>query len=200
MARAVTGGGHGWVFAKKKGSVIMWMKQYRVATAGVITEPFWRCLADAIAAVETDCGRRVIQAEGGINEIGYKALAGWPWVRAKTRETNGLGGLESTEEDFRVFLDREQQARALLYLLRSSTFYEAARLLYVLAFYSAYAPGRADGARELVQVFNQIAGLGVHVGVRPFTMIHGGEMEDGAVAINHEAARQAVRLFAELAG
>ena len=175
-----------------------WLETFRSETAPVITEPLFCCLAEAIAIVESDHGRRAIGSGGGLNEIGYKAVAGGPARRLGTREAGPGGELESVEADFRIFRDRAEQARALLWLLRSSRYYESARALFILAFYSAYAPGRTAGARELLKVFNELAATGFHPGVRPLGLLGGEKMDGETLRLNHAAARDAVRLFAEL--
>lgn len=177
-----------------------WLETFRQETAQVIEEPFFRCLAEAIATVESDHGRQAIASDQGINEIGYKAVPGYPSCRMRTREAGEGGRLEPTTAQFRLFRDRLEQARSLLWLVRSSQFYEAARLLFVLTFYSAYAPGRTDGAHALIKVFNEIAGSGAHAGVRPLAMTRPAETDPSVLQLNHAAARQAVRLFAELTG
>ncbi len=176
-----------------------WITTFRNETAPLIAEPFWRCLAESIAAVESGWGREAIVAPGGLNEIGYKALPGHPSVRRGTREADQEGALSPAEAEFRLFTDRADQARALLHLFRTSAHYEAARLLFVLAFYAAYAPGREEGARALVAVFNRLAGSGAHPGVRPFALTLP-YPDRSAAALNHAAARRAVRLFASLTG
>lgn len=174
-----------------------WIEGFHRQTTAVISEPFFNCLAEAVAIVESGRGRWVIRGGEGLNEIGYKALEGHPSKRVATRESVA-GRLKSVHADFRLFRDREEQARALLWLMRSSGYYEAARLLYLLAFYAAYAPGREDGARALARAFNERARTGLHAGVRPIGMIEGEAMDTADREINHAAARQAVRMFAEL--
>lgn len=83
-------------------------------------------------------------------------------------------------------------------MLRSSAFYESARLLFVLAFYAAYAPGRTAGARELVRVFNRLTASGAYPGLRPFTMLTPATTDVDTLALNHAAARDALHLFADL--
>ena len=74
-----------------------WGRAFRSETMAVVVEPFWACLAEAIATVECGAGRHVIQgpcdAEGtpGLNEIGYKAIAGKPALEVVTREAEGDG-------------------------------------------------------------------------------------------------------------
>lgn len=174
-----------------------WLQTFRRETSRIIDEPWLRCLAEAVAAVESDWGRRALTAPDGLNEIGYKAVRGKPSILASTREADALGNLNPTRTAFRLFADRTEQAQALAWLMRSSVYYEAARLLFALAFYSAYAPGRREGARALVDVFNQIAATGAHAGVRPFSLVESGG-RPYVKALNHHAARDAVRLFAEL--
>jgi hypothetical protein len=179
-----------------------WLESYREETARVIGEPFFLCLAEAVAIVESAGGTRRIAAEEGFNEIGYKAVAGRPSIELPTREAGPDGQLHEQRAAFRLFADRAEQGRALLWLMRSSAYYEAARLLYVLTFYGAYAPGRIDGARELVRVFNDLARGGAHPGVQPFALLPtpAGGNDAETRALNHAAARQGVRLFAELTG
>lgn len=174
-----------------------WSEQFRRETEPVICEPFWVCLAEAIASVESARGSRAISTEGGLNEIGYKAIPGHPSVSRPTREAEG-GALVATEARFRLFADRAEQARALLWLLRGSAYYEAARLLFILVFYSGYAPGRDEGALALIRVFNEIARTGAYPGVSPIRLIEPRGLDSETLAINHAAARHAVRLFAEL--
>lgn len=177
-----------------------WLECFRAETSSVIVEPFFRCLAEAVATVESGGGRHPIASPTGLNEIGYKAIAGHPSTASATREANPDGTLRPTTAAFRIFRNRTEQARALLWLLRSSHFYDAARLLFILTFYGAYAPGRTAGARELVKVFNRIAASGVHEGVRPLCLADPVLKDDELLALNHAAARDAVRLFAELTG
>ncbi|MCE5228778.1 hypothetical protein LLG95_04180 [bacterium] len=177
-----------------------WPDEFREETGRVIAEPFWRCLAEAIASVESAHGTRPIASPHGLNEIGYKAIAGHPSISRETREAGDNGRLIRTEARFRLFADRAEQARALAWLLRGSAYYDAARLLFVLAFYSGYAPGREAGALALVQVFNEIARSGAYPGVAPIRMIEPGGLDPETAALNHAAARQAVRLFARLTG
>jgi hypothetical protein len=175
-----------------------WIDDFRAQTGVVIEEPFWRCLAEAIACVESARGTSAILDGGGLNEIGYKAVPGKPACRRATREADSGGRLQPQELDFRLFRDRAEQARALLWLLRSSSYYESARLLFILAFYAAYAPGRDEGARAVIKVFNEIARTGIHEGVRPLALTDAGGLDTAARALNHESARRAVRLFTEL--
>ena len=181
-----------------------WLETYRAETGTVIAEPFFRCLAEAVATVESDHGRQALNAREGLNEIGYKAIPGHPALHAGTREADAQGVLAPAQADFRIFRDRREQAEALLWLLRSSRYYETARLLFILGFYSAYAPGRIAGAREVVKVFNEIARTGAHEGVRPLGLLPDGQSvpeeqpDPETLRLNHAAARQAVRLFAEL--
>ena len=174
-----------------------WMECFHRQTADVIGEPFLCCLSEAIAAVESGRGRWAIRGEDGLNEIGYKALAGHPRTRVNTRESID-GELCSVVADFRLFADRNQQARALLYLMRSSRFFEAARFLYRLTLCSAYAPGREAGAKAVVLAFNERARSGAHEGIHPILMIEGETMDPGERTLNHEAARMAVGLFADM--
>ena len=175
-----------------------WLDDFREETSLVIQEPLLRCLAEAVAIVESDHGcRRLVNAQG-INEIGYKAIPGHPSARVGTAEADAQGRLVPMRTAFRIFRDRAEQARALLWLWRGSSYYEAARLLWILAFYSAYAPGRTEGARALVAVFNELAAGGLHPGVRPISLIGPERMDPDDAALNHAAARAAVRLFAEL--
>ena len=180
-----------------------WLEEFREQTLPVIAEPLLGCLAEAIAIVESDHGRKAIRTDQGFNEIGYKALAGYPKTSRQTQEANAQGALLTTSADFRLFRDRAEQARALLWLMRSSCYYETCRLLFILAFYSAYAPGRTAGLRALLGVFNELALSGAHPGVRPLALIRDGNneplpMDAECAALNHAAARQAVQLFAEL--
>jgi hypothetical protein len=175
-----------------------WLESFRTQTGAVIGEPFLLCLAETVAAVESDWGRGAIRAEGGLNEIGYKAVAGRPWAERATREADASGGLRPRRARFRLFRDRAEQAEALLWLMRSSRYYEAARLLYVLAFYSAYAPGREAGLEALLGVFNELARSGAHRGVRPFALIEPGRSDPAGAALAHAAAREGVRQFARL--
>lgn len=175
-----------------------WLEDFRRETDEVVAEPFLRCLAEAIAVVESDHGRRAITGPEGLNEIGYKAVANQPSHRTATREADGEGRLIAVDADFRLFHDRAEQGRALLWLLRTSRYYEAARLLFILTFYAAYAPGRDAGARALVRVFNELAASGAHEGVRPLLLAAPGQLDAETAELNHAAARQAVRLFAEL--
>lgn len=177
-----------------------WLDEFRAETAPVIAEPFLRCLAEAVATVESAGGARAIAAPGGFNEIGYKAVPGHPSHSVRTREAGADGRLRPVTASFRLFRDRAEQARALLWLLRSSRFYDAARLLFILAFYAAYAPGRTAGARELVKVFNRLAASGAHEGVRPICLVDSAPDERELCALNHAAARDAVRLFTTLTG
>lgn len=174
-----------------------WLKEFIAETGESIADPFDLCLAAAIASVECGRGERVIRGPEGFNEIGYKAISGRPMKIVRTQEAVEGGGLEARECAFRLFADRAEQARALLWLLRSSTYYEAARLLFVLTFYSAYAPGRREGTRALIKVFNELARTVGGRTVRPFGMINGGKMDEDTARINHAAARQGVRLFCE---
>lgn len=176
-----------------------WAEQFRGETVPVIAEPFWACLAEALAAVESARGAGAICGAEGMNEIGYKAIAGHPWVARPTREAEG-GRLVATEARFRLFADRAEQARALLWLMRGSAYYDAARLLFILVFYSGYAPGREAGARALVQVFNEIARTRAYPGVQPIRLDEPRGLDQETLALNHAAARQAVRLFAEITG
>lgn len=177
-----------------------WLEEFRSETQAVITDPFLCCLAEAIAAVESRHGGRAIREGKGLNEIGYKAVPGRPSIAVQTREADSVGQLKPAQAAFRLFRDREEQARALLWLLRSSRFYEASRLLFILAFYAAYAPGRLAGARALVKVFNELAASGAHEGVKPFALVdpQAAQADGELLRLNHTAARQAVRLFAEL--
>jgi hypothetical protein len=180
-----------------------WLEDYRAETGKVIAEPWMLCLAEAIACVESAWGAQRIVGPGGFNEIGYKAVPGKPSIGKDTREAGPDGAIEPARAAFRLFADRAEQAQALLWLMRSSAYYEAARLLGVLAFYSAYAPGRIDGIGDLACVFNKLARSGAHPGVRPFALVEsasagGGDAE--TLAYNHAAARQAVRLFAQMTG
>lgn len=176
-----------------------WLEQFRAETASVIAEPFFRCLAEAIAIVESAAGRKSITAAGGLNEIGYKAVPGHPSMTRQTQEATPSGELVGTVAGFRLFRDRAEQARALLWLLRTSHFYDAARLLFILTFYSAYAPGRTAGAREVLREFNALAASGAHDGVRPLCLAQAASSDDAdLLAYNHDAARAAVRLFADL--
>lgn len=172
-----------------------WLKAFSAATGPILTDPFQRCLAEALAAVESDWGRRAIVGEGGLNEIGYKALPGRPSVEVPTRESDA--GPVCTRR-FRLFADREEQAKALRHLMHGSVYYEAARLLYVLAFYAAYAPGRVEGAFELVKVFNQLAAERAEEGIAPLRLAHRG-LSPMAGHLNHRAAREAVRWFGDIA-
>ncbi|OPZ09516.1 MAG: hypothetical protein BWZ08_00349 [candidate division BRC1 bacterium ADurb.BinA292] len=174
-----------------------WLEEFRAETAPVIAEPFFRCLAEAIAVVESAHGEQIIAGPEGFNEIGYKALANHPHAVRETLEAGPRGELKRAQASFRLFRNRREQAQALLWLLRSSQFYESARLLFILCFYAAYAPGRRAGAVALLRVFNEIAAGGAHRGVRPFTLLTP-EIDAGARALNHAAARRAVRLFGEL--
>ena len=174
-----------------------WIDQFHSESAPVIGEPFFNCLAEALAIVESGHGRHAIATPNGINEIGYKAVPGHPSVLLPTCEAEADGTLKKQSLFFRLFPNRAEQARSLLYLLRSSLNFEAARLLFVLAFYSAYAPGRTAGLRALLQAYNQRAASGLHEGVRPFAMIGAGGDPD-TLHLNHAAARQAVRMFGEL--
>ena len=180
-----------------------WLEEFREQTLPVIQEPLLGCLAEAIAIVESDHGLKAIRTDQGLNEIGYKAIAGYPKVCRQTQEANAQGALVSTSADSRLFRDRAEQARALLWLMRSSCYYEASRLLFILAFYSAYAPGRTAGLRALLDVFNELARGGAHPGVLPLALIRGADnqpqpLDPDCAALNHAAARQAVQLFAEL--
>lgn len=178
-----------------------WLEEFRAETAPVITEPFLLCLAEAIATVESASGRKAITGEEGLNEIGYKAVPGHPSKAVGTLEADSASGrLEAVTASFRLFRDRAEQARSLLWLLRTSPYYDAARLLFILAFYSAYAPGRSDGLRELIKVYNRLAQSGAHPGVRPLCLAGGEGADPETLALNHTAARAAVRLFAELTG
>lgn len=177
-----------------------WSAQFRADTAPIIPEPFFACLAEAIASVESAHGAHAIAGPEGLNEIGYKALAGHPSVTRPTREADGNGSLVSTQARFRLFADRAEQARALLWLLRGSAYYDAARLLFILVFYSGYAPGREAGALALVRVFNEIARAGAYPGVSPIRLVEPGGLDAEALSFNHAAARQAVRMFANLTG
>lgn len=182
----------------KEGHTAMdWMDTFHRETAAVVTEPFFCCLCEAIAMVESGRGRWPILGEEGLNEIGYKALAGHPSRPSATCESTEAG-LRPAMADFRLFADRGEQARALAWLMRSSRFYEAARLLYLLAFYAAYAPGRDEGARAVARAFNERARTGLHPGVVPIGLIGGQTLDPAERALNHEAARRAVRLFAEM--
>lgn len=175
-----------------------WSTQFRAETAPIVSEPFFACLAEAIASVESAHGSRAIVGPEGLNEIGYKAIAGHPSAARETREAGANGSLEPAEARFRLFADRAEQARALLWLLRGSAYYEAARLLFILVFYSGYAPGRAAGALALIRVFNEIARTGAYPGVSPLRLVESGGLDTETLALNHAAARQAVKLFAEL--
>lgn len=180
-----------------------WQAGFRAATAAVIGEPFWACLAESIATVESASGARAIHGPidgvtDGLNEIGYKAVPGKPSAGAVTHEAAGAGGgLQKTSARFRLFRDRGEQAASLLFLLRGSAYYESARLLFILAFYAAYAPGRADGVPDLLRVFNRLAGAGAYPGVRPLGLLDG-SADAATLALNHAAARDAVRLFGAL--
>ena len=174
-----------------------WVETFVQGSEGELDEPFALCLATALAAVESGWGKRAIRQGEMLNEIGYKAVAGAPSLTVGTREAEDDGQLKSTRAAFRLFASRRAQARSLAYLMRSSVFFEAARLLFVLVFYSAYAPGRDQGARELIGVFNQLAASGRFPGVRPFQM-HTAEAEAGVAQVNHAAARRGVRLFAQM--
>ncbi len=175
-----------------------WSAHFRAETAPVIAEPFFACLAEAIAAVESAHGSRPIAGPQGLNEIGYKALAGHPAAARQTREAAADGALAPAEARFRLFADRAEQARALLWLLRGSAYYDAARLLFILVFYSGYAPGREAGARALVSVFNEIARTGAYPGVSPIRLVEPDGLDAETQALNHAAARRAVTLFAEM--
>jgi len=175
-----------------------WLQEFRAETEPIIRDPFLLCLAEAIAAVESGWGERTITGPEGINEIGYKALWGYPSTVKPTREAGPGGALVGLEAAFRLFRSRNEQARSLLYLMQSSTYYEAARLMFMLVFYSAYAPGRTSGAVALVHVFNQIAASWEHPGVRPFSILASGGAERGTLEINHRAAGEGVKLFAAL--
>lgn len=175
-----------------------WSTHFRAETSRLIPEPFFACLAEALASVESAHGSRVIAERDGINEIGYKAIPGHPSAVRKTREAGAGGALVATEARFRLFADRAEQARALLWLLRGSAFYDAARLLFILVFYSGYAPGREAGALALVRVFNEFARGGAYPGVSPIRLIDDGGLDAETLSINHAAARQAVMLFAQL--
>lgn len=177
-----------------------WLREYRQQTAPVIGEPFLCCLAEAVAAVESDWGRRAITDSRGLNEIGYKAVAGRPWVRRTTHEADSDGGLIRSGAAFRLFADRGEQARALAWLMRSSHYYETARLLYIMAFYSAYAPGRSEGLKQLLAVFNALARSEAHEGVSPLRLIEPDGLDPGVADHNHRAARQAVMLFGQWTG
>jgi hypothetical protein len=179
-----------------------WHEEFRAETGRVIREPFLLCLAEAVATVESAGGQRAIVEQNGLNEIGYKAVPGRPSTDRMTREAGPdndgtTGEPKPTRARFRLFADRQEQAEALLWLMRSSVYYEAARLLYLLAFYSAYAPGRTDGLRELLRVFDALARAGAHPGVRPFELTDPAKANSDGRALNHAAARQAVRLFGE---
>lgn len=180
-----------------------WLHDFRRETAPHIDEPFLLCLAEAVAAVESAWGRAAIRpartSPPGVwlNEIGYKAIPGHPATERTTREIDAEGLPQIVRARFRLFRDRAEQARALLYLMRSSRFFETARLLYILAFCAAYAPGNTAGAESVVRVFNQLAARGTHPGVRPLALI-GHDGDRNARALNHTAARRAVRLFAGL--
>jgi hypothetical protein len=199
-----------------------WSAQFRAETAPIIAEPFLACLAEAIATVESAAGTRAIHGPLvpasaslpappatpdtplGLNEIGYKAVPGKPYATIATHEAAATSQptpnapLQSTTARFRLFRDRAEQAAGLLFLLRGSAFYESARLLFVLTFYAAYAPGRTAGARELVRVFNRLAASGVYPGLRPFAMLTPASADADTLALNHAAARDALHLFADL--
>ena len=173
-----------------------WLQEFRAETEPIIREPFLLCLAEAIAAVESGWGEHTITGPEGINEIGYKALPGYPSTVKPTREAGPGGVLVGLEAAFRLFASRNEQARSLLYLMQSSTYYEAARLMFALVFYSTYAPGRKLGAQTLVHVFNEISRT--HRDVRPFEILVGGQADPKVVIINHRAATEGVKRFAEL--
>lgn len=165
------------------------------AARRAIGEPWLATLYAAIAAVESGWGAHAIRRGGMLNEIGYKAVAGRPSVTVETREATGPGGrLEPVRTGFRLFADRAAQARAMHYLMRRSSNFEAARLLYTLAFYAAYAPGRPEGLRAVIEVFNELAASGLPPtgNTRPF------QTPTSETDPNHAAARIAVRTFAEL--
>ena len=178
-----------------------WLAAFTAETAPVIRDPFLLCLAASVAAVESAWGVKVLHSPAGLNEIGYKAVPGKPSLTAATQESADPSRPDSplAPQDcaFRLFADRTEQARALLHLFDSSAFYESARLLFALAFYSAYAPGRTQGARALLRVFNRLAREGHFPGVRPFALLDL-HADPHTLALNHAAARAAVRLFAEL--
>lgn len=180
-----------------------WLEEFAAETARAIQEPFFQCLAAAIAAVESGRGSAAIRDGSALNEIGYKAIAGKPAKVIRTKEDVEPGPGETLQAQaaaFRLFRDRFEQGQALAYLLRSSINFEAARLLFVLAFYSGYAPGRSAGLRTLIKVFDELAGSGRFEGVRPFGMTGGRAIDKETRKMNHAAAREAVRMWAELTG
>src|SRR5829696_4743766 len=127
-----------------------WLSQFHNETRRYIPDPFFLCIAESIAIVESAGGRRVISGAEGFNEIGYKAIPGKPAIAMQTQEAGPDGTLTAVEANFRLFANRAEQSAALAWLLQASSYYESARLLFILAFYSAYAPGRDAGVRELL--------------------------------------------------
>ena len=176
-----------------------WLKKFHEATAPVIGDPFLACLAEAIATVECGGGQKAISERGMINEIGYKAIAGKPSTESGTKEA-GKDGIKTTRARFRLFRDRVEQAESLRYLLRTSAYFDAARLMYILTFYSGYAPGRSDGIGDVLDAFNKIAASGTHLGVKPIRFLNDELAEEAGLEkddrdLNHKAIHDAVMTY-----
>lgn len=179
-----------------------WLQQFRQETDPVIVDPFLSCLAEAIATVESGGGQKAIHERHMLNEIGYKAVAGKPSTSKDTKEA-GESGIQATRAAFRLFRDRVEQATSLLYLMRTSAYFDAARLMFLLTFYAGYAPGRSDGIGDLLAAFNRIAATGAHPGVRPIRFLdnklaEAADLGDEERKLNHKAIRDAVMTYGKM--
>ena len=181
-----------------------WIDEFMAESEEVVTDPFNLHLLCAVAALESNWGRKVIRGPlddlvdglvvSGFNEIGYKAVLGHPSVKVLTHD--GLPGTPVSTDSFRLFRDRHEQAKAFLWLLHCSNYRRAVRLLHVLCFYSAYAPGRTDGAKELIRIMEAWSRPASPSGAKFPLSLEG--LDADTLEYNHAAIRQGVKLFCEM--
>jgi hypothetical protein len=179
-----------------------WLKSFTEDARLHVSDPFILTTVISLAAVECGFGASVItgklpDGQTGINEIGYKALAGKPRVKVLTHEAVKDGKLEQQFLDFRLFRGddhRREQIVSLLWLMRSSKYYDSARLMFLLTLYSGYAPGRTAGHRSLIEVYNALAADCGTVPVRFLTkaLRAASDVDPDTEVLNHSAVRGAV--------